>query len=121
MHPLETTHSASSCVPATPSAIYDALLDPQALAQWLAPDGATCRIDRLEPWVGGRFRMVLSFAAQPGKSGAFTDEVNGHFVELQPGARVVQAITFESRGRRGGHPRDHRRRERAAGHFAAGP
>lgn len=92
----DRTHRASSYVPAPPSAVYEALVDAHSLAQWLPPTGATCRVDLFEPWEGGRFKFTLTFAAHPGKSGSFTDEVHGRFVELEPGARVVQEISFQS-------------------------
>jgi len=79
-----------------PVAVYAALVDPQSLARWLPPEGATCRINLFEPRPGGLFKMTSTFASHPGKSSSDTDEVDGHFVELVPGERVVQAVTFQS-------------------------
>jgi uncharacterized protein YndB with AHSA1/START domain len=84
---------------AAPARIYRALLDPAALAAWLPPAGMTCAIERFEPRVGGRYRMVLTYqgaAHTPGKSSPHADVVEGEFVELVPDGRVVQGVVFES-------------------------
>ena len=92
----DRTHTASRHIPVDPPAVYAALIDPQSLAQWLPPEGATCRIGLFEPRPGGLFKMTLTFASHPGKSSSDTDEIDGQFVELVPGERVVQAIAFHS-------------------------
>jgi uncharacterized protein YndB with AHSA1/START domain len=59
----------------------------------------TCAIERFEPRVGGRYRMVLTHqgaAHTPGKSSPHADVVEGEFVELVPDGRVVQRVVFES-------------------------
>jgi uncharacterized protein YndB with AHSA1/START domain len=66
------------------------------LARWLPPEGATAHIEVFEPVPGGRIRITLTFAAAPGKSSAHTDVVEGSFVELVPGERVVQDFSFRS-------------------------
>lgn len=86
-------------VHATPQAIYDAFIDPDAQARWLPPDGMTGRFDCFEPCPGGRYRMTLVYTgrhANAGKSSADTDVVEGRFVELIPGERIVQTADFES-------------------------
>jgi uncharacterized protein YndB with AHSA1/START domain len=40
--------------------------------------------------------MTLTFASAPGKSSVDTDVVEGRFVELQPGRRIVQVVEFAS-------------------------
>jgi uncharacterized protein YndB with AHSA1/START domain len=92
----DRTHAASRVVAATPERIYQAMVTPEQLARWLPPAGATARIDLFEPVPGGRFKMTLQFPGTGGKSSSSTDVVNGRFVELVPGERLVQAITFES-------------------------
>jgi len=92
----DRTHTASRLIHATPHAVYQALVDPQALVRWLPPEGATGRIDVFEPRPGGRFAMTLTFASHPGKSSASTDEVEGRFIELVPDRRVVQTGIFHS-------------------------
>ncbi len=90
---------ASRLIRASPRAIYDAFVDPEAQARWLPPDGMTGRFERFEPWPGGRFRMVLTYVgehANAGKSAADADIVEGRFVALVPAERIVQAADFES-------------------------
>jgi uncharacterized protein YndB with AHSA1/START domain len=93
------TDIASRIIGATPEAIYDAFVDPDAQARWLPPTGMTGKFDRFEPWSGGRYRLTLTFAgehATAGKSSADADTVEGQLVELIPGERIVQTADFES-------------------------
>ena len=55
--------------------------------------------ERFDPRPGGSYRLVLTYAdasAPGGKTGAGTDVVEARFVELLPGARVVQEADFVS-------------------------
>lgn len=92
----DRTHTASRRIGSTPDVIYAAFLDRDALSKWLPPEGATGRVDVLEPRVGGRFRVTLTFQAATGKSSENTDVVDGRFVDLVPGKRIVQAFEFVS-------------------------
>lgn len=92
----DRTHRAQCLVPAPPQVVYEALVRPERLVQWLPPQGATGHIDVFEPWAGGRIRITLVFARNPGKSSANTDVIEGRFVALAPGERVVQAFSFAS-------------------------
>ena len=96
IHSTGRRDAASRHIKASPSAIYDAFVVREAVAQWLPPDGATMEIQVFEPRVGGRFRMTLIFASAPGKSTSNMDVVAGHFVELVPQQRIVQAFEFDS-------------------------
>ena len=89
---------ASRTIAASAQAIYEAFVDPQALASWLAPNGASVAIHRFEPWAGGAFAMTLTFddSAGFGKTSANTDVVEGRFVDLVPAERIVQQVEFES-------------------------
>lgn len=96
---MTRTDVASAEVAAAPEAVYDALVDPDALLAWLPPDGMTARFDTFDPRPGGGYRMVLTYAdaaGSPGKSRADADVVDARFVELTPGVRVVQAVDFVS-------------------------
>lgn len=97
---MPRTDTASRIIRASPQAIYDAFVDPAALAAWLPPAGMTAAIDRFEPRPGGRYRMTLTYdapdPASPGKSAAEADIVEGRFVELVPGERIVQEADFVS-------------------------
>ena len=78
--------------------MYRALLDPQAVARWRAPDGMSAEVHEFDPREGGRFRVSLTYEAPDpvGKSGAHTDTYHGHFAHLVPNERVVEIIEFES-------------------------
>lgn len=80
------------------SVAYRALIDPDAVAAWMFPDGMSIHIHHFEPWVGGRFRISLTYDDDvgTGKSSAHTDTYHGHFVDLVPNERVVQALAFET-------------------------
>lgn len=78
--------------------MYAALVDPDALLQWLPPAGMTGRFERYDAHPGGGYRLVLTYMddASTGKSTPDSDVVEARFVELVPGVRVVQAVEFES-------------------------
>jgi len=91
--------SASLFIRATPEAIYRAFLDPAQLLAWLPPEGMKGRIESIDPIVGGRYRMTLTYQTPdhtPGKSSDHSDVVEGKYVELVPNARVVQLVEFDS-------------------------
>lgn len=46
-------------LPASPEAVYDAWLDPGALADWMCPRPARCRSVESEPRVGGRLQIDI--------------------------------------------------------------
>lgn len=88
---------ASTVIDAAPRAVYEALLDPVALTAWLPPEGATGTIEHMDAREGGGFRVVLRFDDPVDtKTDAVTDASRVTFVELVPGALVVQRIAFES-------------------------
>jgi uncharacterized protein YndB with AHSA1/START domain len=43
-----------------PEKIYRAFIEPDAMAKWLPPRGFTCKVDHMEPKVGGTFRMSFT-------------------------------------------------------------
>jgi len=91
--------AASRVIAAPPERVYNALIDPEALAAWLPPAGMSGRFERFDARPGGSYRLVLTYAgpsASRGKSSADSDIVEARFVELVPGMRVVQAVEFES-------------------------
>ncbi|QUW20185.1 SRPBCC family protein [Agrococcus sp. Marseille-Q4369] len=88
---------ADTIVAAPPQRVYEALLDANALRQWLAPDGATATIEAFDGREGGGFRAVLRFDAPvDAKSGDDVDVSRVTFVELVPNELVVQRVAFES-------------------------
>ena len=79
-------------------AVYRALLDPDAVARWKAPDGITCQVHAFEPREGGHLRISLTYDAPTatGKTTAHTDTYRGRFVKLVPNEQVVEVDEFET-------------------------
>jgi len=80
------------------SAVYRALLDPDAIARWRVPDGVTSQVHEFDPREGGTFRVSLTYDApgQAGKSAERTDTYHGRFARLVPDRQVVEVIEFET-------------------------
>lgn len=77
---------------APPERVYRAFLDPEAMAKWLPPHGFTGKVHRMEPRVGGIYKMSFtSFAT--GQRHAF----GGKFLELVPSKRLRYTDRFEDR------------------------
>ena len=96
---MSRTDRASRLIAAPPERVYAAFIDPAALEAWLPPTGMSARIERFDARPGGFYRMVLTYddpSSAPGKATADSDIVEGRFVDLVPGVRVVQAVDFVS-------------------------
>lgn len=96
---MTRTDGASRVVAAPIDHVYAALVDPDALAAWLPPDGMSGRFERFDLRPGGSYRMILTYADPsnaPGKTTADADVVEGRFVHIVRGVRVVQAVDFVS-------------------------
>lgn len=98
--PHGPTTLASRLIAATPEAIYDAFMDPQALVEWLPPDRMTGKIHSFEPRIGGGYEMSLFYPddeeAYRGKTTEREDRVRVRFTDLAPPRRIVQAVSFVS-------------------------
>ncbi|MEA3190044.1 MAG: hypothetical protein QOD77_626 [Thermoplasmata archaeon] len=70
--------------------VYACFVDPDAYAKWLPPHGFTGHVHKMEPKVGGTFRM--SFSTLDRK---FTHFFGGAYKELVPGKRIVHTDCFE--------------------------
>lgn len=90
---------------ASRAAVYRALLDPDAVRQWMVPDVMTSHVHAFEAREGGQFRISLTYdapttgataTAAAGKTSAHTDTYHGRFVRLVPDTEVVQVIEFET-------------------------
>jgi uncharacterized protein YndB with AHSA1/START domain len=93
------TDTASRLIDVPLTRVYNALIDPRALVEWLPPQGMTGRFDHFDASAGGSYRMTLTYAEPPssgGKSSAESDVVQARFVEIAPDDRVVQAVEFQS-------------------------
>ena len=98
-HPevVTRTDSASRVIAAPPDRVYAALIDPDALAAWLPPAGMSGRFEQFDARPGGTYRMVLTYAEDTTASGKATEDsdiVEARFIDIVPGVRVVQAVTF---------------------------
>ncbi len=78
--------------------VYRALLDAEAVQQWMVPDTMTSRVHSFDAREGGEFRISLTYDAPTtaGKTTAQTDTYHGRFVRLVPDTQVVQVMEFET-------------------------
>lgn len=93
------TDTASRLVKASPGVVYNAFADPAVLSRWLPPKGMRAKIERFEPRPGGSYRMILTYgdpSSAPGKGSADNDIVEGRFIALDPGERIVWEVGFVS-------------------------
>jgi uncharacterized protein YndB with AHSA1/START domain len=96
---MTRTDTASRVIAASPERVYAALVDPDALTEWLPPGTMSGRFERFDARPGGSYRMVLTYAdgsTAQGKSSGDSDIIEARFVDLVPGVRVVQAVDFVS-------------------------
>ena len=96
---MPRTDRASRVIAAPLERVYAVLVDPDALIAWLPPEGMSGRFERFDARPGGSYRIVLTYAdafGAPGKATADSDIVEGRFLDVVPGARVVQAVDFVS-------------------------
>jgi uncharacterized protein YndB with AHSA1/START domain len=82
------------------SAVYRALVDPDAIARWRVPAGMTSVVHEFDAREGGTFRVSLTYdePSRAGKSAAHTDTYHGHFAKLVPDEEVVEVFEFENAG-----------------------
>jgi uncharacterized protein YndB with AHSA1/START domain len=85
-------------IEAPPERVYQAIIDPDAVQQWMVPDGMTSQVHRFEPNEGGTFHISLTYddPSEVGKTEGSTDTFEGRFVRMVPGHEVVQSIEFET-------------------------
>jgi uncharacterized protein YndB with AHSA1/START domain len=96
---MPRTDTGTRVIAAAPERVYAALVDPDALAAWLPPEGMSGRFERFDARPGGSYRLVLTYADASTASGKATpdsDIVEARFVDIVPGVRVVQAVDFVS-------------------------
>jgi uncharacterized protein YndB with AHSA1/START domain len=98
---LSTAFSETSRVIKSPrESLYNAFTDPVALIAWLPPGEMTGKIYSFDAHVGGGYRMSLLYPQSEqifrGKTSEREDRFTSRFVELEPPAKIVQAITFIS-------------------------
>lgn len=93
------TDSASRFIRADSDRVFAALVDADALVQWLPPNGMSGRFERFDARPGGSYRLVLTYqdgSAGSGKATPNSDIVEARFVDVVPNVRLVQAVDFVS-------------------------
>jgi uncharacterized protein YndB with AHSA1/START domain len=91
--------TASRVIAAPPERVFACLVDRDALTRWLPPDGMTASFDHFDPRPGGSYRLVLTYidaSRARGKATTDSDVVDGRYIDIVPGVRVVQAVDFVS-------------------------
>lgn len=92
--------SVTSIIDSPREAIYRAFTDPNALQAWQAPGEMTATVHSFDLRPGGGYEMTLRYpeseAGAPGKTTEQEDRYTARFVELDPPARIVQVIVFDS-------------------------
>src|SRR5262249_6451119 len=90
----------STIIHAPRAVVYQAFIDPEALAAWRAPDGMRARVHEFDAREGGSYRMSLTYTdpgrSPGGKSSDDTDTFQGRFAEIVPNEKIVELIEFES-------------------------
>src|SRR5215217_2527767 len=78
--------------------VYRALIEAQAVATWMVPDGMTSHVHTFDAREGGSFRISLTYDTPTGtgKTTAHTDTYHGRFVKLVPHEQVVEVMEFET-------------------------
>lgn len=88
---------ASRIIKASPHAIYQAFLTPEAIAAWRPPKGMRAHIETFDPREGGLYRMAFVYLGEgQGKTSEKADVFEGRFVELTRDRRIVERIEFQS-------------------------
>jgi uncharacterized protein YndB with AHSA1/START domain len=75
---------------APPERVYRALLDADAMAKWLPPNGFTGKVHHVDAKVGGTYRMSFTNFTT-GHSHSF----GGDYLELVPNERIVHTDKFD--------------------------
>jgi uncharacterized protein YndB with AHSA1/START domain len=80
------------------SLVYRALLDAEAVQQWMVPDAMTSEVHSFDARVGGTFRISLTYdmSTTAGKTSPQTDTFHGQFIKLVPDTEVVEVVEFET-------------------------
>jgi len=74
----------------SPEKVYQACLNPEALAKWMPPNGFTAKVHQLDAKVGGTYKMSFTNFTT-GKSHSF----GGTFLELTPQKLIRYTDKFD--------------------------
>ena len=93
-----TSTRISRVINAPRARVYDALIDPVAVARWRFPADMTCQVHEFDAREGGVLRISLTYDApqRSGKTAGRTDTYNGRFIRLVRDELVVEADEFET-------------------------
>jgi uncharacterized protein YndB with AHSA1/START domain len=75
---------------APPERVYNAFINPEAMAKWLPPHGFTGKVHEMNAKVGGKYRMSFTNLGT-GSSHSF----GGEYLELVPGQRIRHTDVFD--------------------------
>ncbi len=70
--------------------IYQCFLDPDAYAKWIPPHGFTGHVHKMDPKVGGAYRMSFNTIDR-----SWGHTFGGKYLELKPYERIVHTDRFE--------------------------
>ena len=79
----------SRIVEAPPQRVFEAMTDPEQVAQWWGPEGFTCPEVTLDAKVGGAYRIAM----QPPEGELFY--LAGEYLEVQPPSRLAYTFRWE--------------------------
>jgi len=85
----ELTVKLSSRVQAPPRRVFEAMTDPNQVAEWWGPEGFTCPEVTLDVRVGGPYRIAM----QPPEGELFY--LVGEYVEVSPPSRLAYTFRWE--------------------------
>lgn len=75
---------------AKPEKVYRAFTDPDAMTQWIPPEGFVCKVHHMEPKIGGTFRMTFTnFSTGNGHS------FGGEYLDLREGEYLRYTDRFD--------------------------
>jgi uncharacterized protein YndB with AHSA1/START domain len=85
----ELIFELSRTVEASPERVFEAMTDPEQVAQWWGPEGFTCPEVILDAKVGGAYRIAM----QPPEGELF--HLAGEYLEVQPPTRLAYTFRWE--------------------------
>ena len=85
-----TTLRFNRVIKAPAERIYQAWLDPDALAKWIPPHGFTGHVHQMDARVGGSYRMSFSTINR-----SWTQHFGGKYLELKANQKIVHTDKFE--------------------------
>ena len=86
----ELIFELSRIVEDSPQRVFEAMTDPEQVAQWWGPEGFTCPEVTLNAKVGGAYRIAM----QPPEGGELF-HLAGEYLEVQPPTRLAYTFRWE--------------------------